>query len=166
MQKRSSIIAGIILILVGALFLLVQLFPGLAEQMDIGQQWPLLIVALGLLFITGALLSAPPLAVPGSVITGIGALLYYQNLTGNWESWAYAWTLIPGFAGAGIILMKLIGGEPGRGVREGGRLVLISLALFILFGAFFGGLGGLSRYWPVILILVGIWLLLKSVLRR
>lgn len=163
MEKRSSIIGGLILIFVGALFLILQLFPGLSEKIDLAQHWPLLIVALGVFFLLGALLGTPPLAVPGSIISGIGGMMYVQNLTGNWASWAYSWTLIPGFVGIGIILMHFISGRLNRGFREGGPLLVISALMFIVFALFFnvGGLGGLGRYWPIFLILAGGWLLIK-----
>ncbi len=88
MQKRGSIIVGTILILVGALFLLAQIFPSIAINLDIGRQWPLIIVTVGGLFIVSAFLGTPPLAIPGSIVAGIGMILYVQNLTGTWSSWA------------------------------------------------------------------------------
>ncbi len=104
MHKRSSIIVGTILIVVGLLFLAVQLFPGLAFNLDIDRQWPLIIVSVGVLLILSALFCSPSLAIPGSIVSGIGGILYVQNLTDTWESWAYVWTLIPGFVGIGMIL--------------------------------------------------------------
>jgi hypothetical protein len=95
MHKRSSIVVGTILILVGILFLLVQFFPGLAASLDISTQWPLIIVGVGGLLILSAFLGTPKLAIPGSIVTGIGGILYVQNLTGAWDSWAYVWALIP-----------------------------------------------------------------------
>lgn len=166
MEKRSSIVGGAILIIVGALFLLVQLFPGLVDLLDIDRQWPLTIVAVGGLFVLGALLGTPPLAIPGSIIAGTGVLLYYQNLSGDWASWAYAWTLYPGFVGIGIILMNLLSGRVKRGIQEGGNLIVVSVVLFVVFAAFFNGLGGLGQFWPVILILAGLWLLLRNGLGR
>lgn len=166
MHKRSSIVAGLIMILVGALFLLINLFPNVAARLDVARQWPLIIVALGGLFLLGALLGTPPLAMPGSIVTGIGGILYYQNLTGNWASWAYIWTLIPGFVGIGIILTNLLGARTRSQFREGGRLLVISAVLFVIFSAFFNGLGGLGQYWPVLLILAGVWLLFRNRFRR
>ncbi|MCP4424953.1 MAG: hypothetical protein GY803_10700 [Chloroflexi bacterium] len=161
MEKRSSIVGGLILILVGSLFLLMQLFPSLADQVDFARQWPLMIVAVGAFFLLAALFGAPPLAIPGSIVGGIGGILYYQNLTGNWASWAYVWALIPGFVGIGIFLMHMLRGQFQKGIREGGPQIAISAVMFVVFAAFFNGLGGLGQYWPVLLILVGGWLLLK-----
>ncbi|MCA9975917.1 MAG: hypothetical protein KC413_09220, partial [Anaerolineales bacterium] len=81
MQKRSSIVGGLIMIVVGAFFLLLQFSPSLAAQIDFGRQWPLLVVGLGVFFLLGALLGTPPLAVPGSIVSGVGGILYYQNMT-------------------------------------------------------------------------------------
>jgi hypothetical protein len=161
MGKRSSIVGGVILILAGGILLLLQMFPALADVLDLSEQWPLIIVGVGLLFLVGAVLAAPPLAVPGAIIAGIGAILYYQNLTGDWASWAYAWTLIPGMVGLGLILSSLFAGNWRDGLPAGGRLLLISLLLFVVFGLLFGSFGQLGRYWPVLLILAGLWFLLR-----
>ena len=162
MERRSSIIGGAILILVGAIFLLLQLFPNVAARIDFDQQWPLIVVAIGILFLLSAILGTPPLAIPGSVVTGIGLMLYYQNWSDNWASWAFSWTLIPGFVGVGLILMGILSRQHRKTIREGGRLILISAALFVIFGAFFNGLGGIGQFWPVVLILAGVWLLWRN----
>ncbi len=161
MEKRSSIVGGMILILVGATFLLMQLFPSVAEQIDLARQWPLIIVAIGGFFLLAALVGTPPLAIPGSIVGGIGGILYYQNLTGNWDSWAYIWALIPGFVGVGIVLMYVLRGQLRQGLQAGGPQIVISAIMFVIFAGFFTGLGGLGRYWPVLLILAGGWMLIK-----
>ena len=138
-MRRGSIIAGVILIAVGVLLLVLPLFPNLSDFINIDKQWPLIIVGVGGLFILGALLGAPGLAIPGCVIGGIGLMLYFQNLFDAWETWAYAWALIPGFVGVGIILMEFLQGRMAKGLREGGQLILISAIMFLVFGAFLGG---------------------------
>ena len=159
MQKHSSIVIGLILILAGLLFLFFQAFPGLAPHLDLANQWPLIIVGIGALLLLGALFGNPPLAVPGSVVSGIGLMLAYQNMSGNWASWAYAWTLIPGFVGLGIILMGMLDREKREQIRDGLRLLLISFALFVVFGGFLGAFG---QYWPVLLIVGGVLLLFRG----
>jgi len=118
------------------------------------------------LLIIGLLTGVPAMAIPACIVGGIGGLLYWQNSTGNWESWTYAWTLIPGFVGVGTILSGLLGGEPRQSVRGGFWLVAISLALFAFFGSFLGGLNLLGPYWPALLILLGLLLLVRSLFRR
>ena len=102
-SQRSALGGGLILILIGALLLLGQLVPGIWSW--VGEaSWPLIIVGAGLLLlIIGVLASAPGMAIPACIVGGIGLLLYWQNRTGNWESWAYAWALIaPLSVGVGL----------------------------------------------------------------
>ena len=162
MEKRGSIIGGIILILLGIFFLLLQFFPGLADLFNLSQQWPLIIVGAGVLFLFGALFGNPSLSVPGVIISGTGLILYYQNSTGDWSSWAYIWSLYPVFVGLGLLMMHTLQGNWRQGIREGGSLVLIGIVLFVVFAGFFNGFGGIGRFWPVLIILGGLWLLWKS----
>lgn len=159
MHKRSSIIIGIILILVGLLLLLVHLFPGLTLNLDVSQQWPLIIVSVGVLLILSSLFGTPTLAIPGTILSGIGGILYVQSLTDSWSSWTYTWALIPGFAGIGLLLAGLLGHQRRTSWREGSKLILLSLVLFVIFGTFFSGLGGLTRFWPLLLIFLGLRML-------
>lgn len=164
MQKRGSITGGLILILVGAFFLILEFFPDLAVELDIARQWPLFIVGLGGLFLIAAI-GTPGLAVSGSVVGGIGLLLYYQNTTGNWGSWAFAWTLIPGFVGVGMLLEGVLKGKFRHGIKEGGQLIITSLALFAIFGSFLSNWLNFGQVWPFLLILAGVWMLIKNVFR-
>jgi hypothetical protein len=154
------------LVLIGVWLIAVQFVPELRAWMYIEYSWPLIIVGIGLfLLVIGLLTGVPAMAVPACIVGGIGGLLYWQNATGNWESWAYAWTLIPGFVGVGIVLSGLFGGETRQSVREGAKLILISLVLFAIFGSFLGGLGLLGPYWPVLLIALGLLVLIRSLFR-
>jgi len=160
-EKRTNIAGGTILVFVGAALLAVQILPGVFIPFS----WPWIVIIVGLfLFGLGAAIGEPGMAVPACIVGGIGGILYYQNLTGNWESWSFVWSLIPGFVGIGIILMNLLSGEGGKAFREGGLLVLISLTLFAVFGSFFGALGLVGDYWPVLLILLGVLILLRPLL--
>jgi hypothetical protein len=165
-RRRSNLVAGLLLILLGVWFMAVQLVPELRAWMDIEYAWPLIIVGVGvLLLVVGLLTGAPAMAVPACIVGGIGGLLYWQNATGNWESWAYMWTLIPGFVGVGVVLSALLGGETRQALSGGAWLILISLVLFAVFGSFLGGLGLLGPYWPVLLIALGLLALLRPLLR-
>ena len=96
---------------------------------------------------------------------GIGALLYWQNATGEWASWAYAWALIPGFVGIGLILFGLMARRRGALVG-GGWAIFNSLVLFAIFGSFLGGLRILTLFWPVLIIVLGLVLLGQGFVRR
>lgn len=166
MRTRSSIIGGVILISVGFILLVLQLLPNTGQVFNIEQQWPLIIVGVGLLLILGAFLGAPPLAVPGSIVAGIGLILYFQNIYDAWETWAFSWALIPTFVGLGTILMQALQGRVKVGLRDGGRLIVLGLLLFFVFGAVFSGWFSLDVIWPVLVIALGLWLLIRSFLRR
>jgi hypothetical protein len=164
-RTRSSLTFGFLLILLGAWFLAVQLVPQLNWFWNI-LTWPVSIIIIAIfLFLLGIVLNAPGMAIPACIVGGIGGLLYWQNATGNWESWTYAWPLIPGFVGAGLMLAAIMG-EGGRDTfRVGAWMSIISLTVFAIFGAFFGA-NVLGTYWPVLLILVGVWVLIQPLYRR
>ncbi len=165
--RRSNLIGGIILILIGAWFLAGRWFPGFDKWFGAQFSWPYIVIGVGvLLFILGLLVNAPEMAVPACIVGGIGGLLYWQNATGNWESWAYAWTLIPGFVGVGMILSAVLHGSATPMLRGGAWLLFISLVLFLIFSTALGGKEIMGPYWPVLLILFGGWLLIKPLLRR
>lgn len=162
-NRKGNLVVGLLLLLLGGWFLAGQFFPQLNDLIKIDVSWPLLVVGLGLFFlIMGVLLRAPGLAVPASILGGIGGILYYQNQTGDWESWSYAWTLIPGFVGLGVLLNNLLEGRLWQGVKEGVGLMLFSLFMFGIFSGFMGGPEIFSKLWPLFLIGAGVWMLLKN----
>ena len=165
-STRSSIAAGVLLILAGIASLLIRFIPGLSDFLNLSESWPLIIIAVGFgLLIFGLLVGSPAMAVPACIVGGIGCILYYQNVTGDWASWAYAWALIPGFVGVGILLQGLIEGRFRHAMGEGINTIIVSLILFFIFGAFLGNFG-LGSYWPILLIILGVWMLIRPLLRR
>jgi hypothetical protein len=166
-KERSRLVVGLLFVILGVIFLLTRFFPALESWLAIEFTWPLIVVGVGLfLLIIGLLVGTPDMAVPACVVGGIGGLLYWQNATNNWGSWAYVWTLIPGFVGVGIIISGLLNRSFRRGLREGGGLLVISLILFLIFGSFLGGAELIGPYWPIILILFGLWLIFRAFYRR
>lgn len=162
-QDRGRTITAVGLIGLGVLFLLGQVF-GFSLFSVL---WPFFVILPGAAFLYAAFTGGKKtagLAVPGSVITGTGAILLYQSLTNHWESWAYAWMLYPVFVGLALSFMSSRFGDEnlekvGRGlVRWGGFAFLGSAAFFELIIQGGGGiLGGLAA--PVLLILAGAALL-------
>jgi hypothetical protein len=168
-ERRSDLIFGIILLLIGGWFLAAQfdLMPGLNKIMYIQFQWPLIVIGVGVfLFLLGLLLRAPGMSVPACIVGGIGGLLYWTNESGKWGDWSYLWTMIPGFVGVGVILSTLLGGQEKGGYREGLRLILISVILFVVFIMIFSGQGYFIKYWPVLVILAGIWIIIQTIFRK
>lgn len=162
-RSRSAIVVGTILILLGVFFLVTRIVPGLLDTFS----WPFVIIGVGAIFLVLALVTwTPGLAVPACIIGGLGGLLYWQNLTGAWWTWSYAWALIPGFVGVGVAVSELLEGRPLRALVEGGWPILISLLLFFLFGSFFGGVPWLGPWWAVVLIAIGVLVVVQPLVRR
>lgn len=163
-KKKSNFAWGIILILFGALLLANQLLPGLKLIFD----WPWIIMGVGAVFILLAIFTQTGgLAIPGSIVGGIGAILYYQNLTGRWDTWSFIWALIPGFIGVGIALAALISPDKhSDGFSSSILLVTISGILFFFFGGakYFGVESFI--FWPIGVIALGLFLLLKGILKK
>jgi hypothetical protein len=165
-SKRSNVgalVGGALLIAFGALALFGQLFKGYNFFENF---WPFIIIAVGVMFFVGMFAggkSVAGLAIPGSIITVIGLMLFYMNLTDHWESWAYGWALIVFAVGLGIFIMGAWTGDAGT--RHGGWGVMkVGGVLFIVFGAFFELIFS-SRpvaqiVFPIALILLGVYLVL------
>jgi len=166
-QNRTNLFLGILLILIGGWLVITRQVPSVQNWIDQNFAWPMWTIGAGLLvFIIGLLTGAPGMAVPASIIAGIGGILYYQNQTGNFGSWSYMWALIPGFVGVGTILAGLLGEHTRRNLAHGVNLIVISTVLFLVFGTFFGGLSILGDYGvAVILILLGLYILVRGFLR-
>lgn len=166
LQRRNNLALGLVLLLIGGLLLAVRIFPSMGSWLEIRFAWPMFVIGAGLLLLLiGLLVRTPEMAVPAAIVTGVGCLLYWQNATGRWESWAYAWTLIPGFVGIGTILSGLLGRNPRQSLREGGSLIFISLIMFAIFSSFLGGRAFFGNYWPLLLILLGLWILIRPLFR-
>jgi hypothetical protein len=160
---------GLLLIALGIFFLLGQFFGW--SRWDFA--WPFFIIVPGLLFFLAAFMggrSSAGLAIPGSIITTIGLILLYQDVFDHFESWAYAWALIPTAVGVGIVIDGRWRNDPVR-VQHGGRLATIGLTLFAVGFVFFemllniGGVigGALSRtIVPILLIGAGIYLFIRT----
>jgi hypothetical protein len=74
-------------------------------------------------------------AIPGTIVSGIGLVLLFQNITKHWESMSYFWTLIILFVGVGIYIMGVYGNDPGQ-KKSGASVMKVGLILFIIFGSF------------------------------
>ncbi len=166
-QNRTNLALGLILLIVGGWLLATRQVPALQAWMENNFTWPMWTIGAGLLvFLIGLITGAPGMAVPASIIAGIGGILYYQNQSGDFGSWSYMWTLIPGFVGVGTILTGLLGEHTRRNLGHGLRLIVTSAVLFLIFATFLGGLSILGDYGlPVILILLGLYVLARGFMR-
>jgi hypothetical protein len=132
----AALAVGLGLIALGVLFLL-----GTVFQIDIwGRLWPFFIIVPGLLFFVGMVLigkPGAPLAVPGSIVTTVGLILFFQNATGLWSTWAYAWALIfPTAVGIGVAIAGFWG-DDANAVRAGTIMAGVGMAILLFFAFFF-----------------------------
>jgi len=159
-KRNENLIGGIVLIALGVLFLLFQFIPNIFGGWF---DWPWIIIAVGAVFLVAAVVTRTgPLAIPGCIVGGIGLILLWQNATGNWESWSYIWTLIPGFVGVGILLAEFLQSGSVEDPRAGYILLGFSFLGLVIFGSAFEFGWAVWRFWPLILIAVGAWYLFRA----
>jgi hypothetical protein len=172
-QDRGGLIFGGILIALGVLFLAERAF-----GIQLGRfGWPLFVIVPGVLLMAASLAvggrEGSGLAVGGAITTVVGLVLAFQNATGLWATWAYAWALVgPGATGLGLIFYGLLRNQPDL-VPNGIRSLGSGLALFAAFGLFFEGVIGLSgepfllgsELLPIVFIGLGVALLGWSLVR-
>ena len=166
-QGRSQLALGVILILLGAWFLLDKTMPAFHSIFEKYTEWPVNMLLIGAgIFIVGLVLGQPGMAVPAAVVAGIGGIFYYQSITDSYDSWSYMWALIPGFVGVGSILAGLLGDSTAHNVKRGLNLMVVSAVLFLVFSSFLGGLDVFGNYGPaILLILLGLWVLGSGIYR-
>jgi hypothetical protein len=165
-----NMLLGGILILIGVLFLMGQVF-----GINLGRfVWPFFVIVPGVLLFIFALAArgsaGEGLAVLGSIVTMLGTLLLYQNTTGHWESWAYAWALVaPTSIGLGQIVYGSLRSQQ-HVVATGKRLATVGIAIFLVGAVFFELIIGISGFGfgrfllPVLLIGLGGLFLVRSLL--
>jgi hypothetical protein len=102
----------------------------------------------------------------------VGLVLAYQNSTGNWTSWVYAWALVaPGGVGVGLFLQGLRERNAGL-IRQGRSLMFIAALIFMIGFVFFESILNISGIndepvvkaaLPALFIVIGIILLARSI---
>jgi hypothetical protein len=124
MDKRqlALVAAGAVAILFGVLVIVGSFLPAGSRLVS----WPLIIVGAGAaIFLAGAGTPAVGLVIPGTIANW-------------WQSWSFAWALIPGFTGLGLVAFARIG-RAGAGVKTAAKVLLaVSAVLFLVFAAALG----------------------------
>jgi hypothetical protein len=166
MKNRSNLFLGILLIAIGGWLVATRQIPSLRDFTEnmTGATWT--IAAGALILLIGLITGAPGMAVPASIVAGVGGILYYQDQAGDYASWSYMWTLIPGFVGVGTILAGLLGENTARNISSGLRTLAFSAVLFLVFATFLGDINFLGEYGAaILLILFGVYLLARGIYR-
>jgi hypothetical protein len=172
-RSGAPAVIGMLLVVAGiAVIALRQL--GVDVLDDVGRGgWPFFVIIPGVVLLAMAFVPAPPsgigFAIAGSIVTTVGLILSYQQATGHWESWAYAWALIPAAAGLSMAIYGLVSGHR-EFLRTGLVLGGVAAALFASGFWFFETIFDsgrvpvdLATWWPAILIGVGLLITLSTV---
>ena len=168
----STMAIGLVLVLIGAALFAGQLLNVGID--DIG--WPFFVIAAGVAVLVIGLVVANEqgMVIGGTITTTVGLVLLYQNNTGRWESWAYAWALVgPAASGLGLALWGIRSGNGGD-VRNGTWGLLGGLAIFVIGFLFFEGVIGIGGDrlslpdWllPVAVIAIGVVVLGRGLMER
>jgi hypothetical protein len=143
-ERRVMLAVGLVLVSVGGGFLVTRQL-----GIDLGAAgWPMFVIVPGLvLFVLAFVIggrAGTGFAVAGAVVTVTGLILAFQNATGLWATWAYAWALVaPGGVGLGLFVYGALTGQRDIAL-PGGSALLVGLALFLGFAFFFESVIGLS----------------------
>jgi hypothetical protein len=149
--RPGAIVGGILLIVIGLGALAAR-----SLDIDLGRLgWPIWVIGPGIALLAMSVIIGGPgavgMAIGGAVTTTVGLILAYQDATGHWESWAYAWALLaPGSIGLGLLLTGLVQRRPDL-VRGGLGSAAAGVAIFLAGFVFFEGLVGISgRRFPLL----------------
>jgi len=173
--RRNAIVAGIVLIAIGSIAWAMNATGTDPSTWLGGSGWTLFILIPGAVLFIGGLLArdepAVGLTIAGSIIMTVAAMLSVMDRTGHYEAWAYAWTLIPGAAGIGVLIHGFKTDDRAK-IGAGSRLILISLAMFAVGAWFFetvfqtGAVPfGIDAFWPLVLVVIGVVVVALAVLR-
>ena len=172
--RERGVVAGMVLVVAGGVVLAARQAGFELGNVVSDGGWPLFIIVPGLALLAAAFVPKPPdglgFAVAGPVVTTVGLILLYQETTGSWESWAYAWALIPMAAGIGITGYGLLTGHrdiAGTGVR----LAAVAGVLFLIGSWYFNAVFetgenpiDMGSWLPVVVIGIGGLVLGRAVL--
>lgn len=164
--NRAQLTLGILLILAGLWFVAAQQIPALKVWAELEFSWPFYVIGAGaIILVIGLATGEPRMAIPASIVAGVGGILYYQNAYNDYQSWSFLWTLIPGFVGIGNILAGLLGDDTRGSLVRGINLLVISAVLFLVFAAIFNRLNFLGSYGPAaLLIFLGLYIIGRGLL--
>jgi hypothetical protein len=162
----ATVVIGLLLVAVGAVALVLRELVGVNLLASIGPWgWPFFVIVPGVVLLGLSFVPVPPkglgFATAGAIVTTVGGLLLYQSQTGHWESWAYAWALIPTSAGIAMVLYGLLTGTHGL-PSNGLWIAGIAATLFVVGAWFFEGIFAgderpldIGDWWPVGVMVIG-----------
>ncbi len=163
--STGQLITGILLIILGAIFL----FARILGSWFISDFWPFFLIVGGLIFYVAYFARADKplgyegLLFPGTYLIVLGALFLLMNFIG-WQNMRYLWpTFILAIPISLGVMYKFASDEPGRRKKNIFSsikvLTIISIVLYLITA------GGV-RLWPLILILIGLVIIFKGFVKK
>ncbi|MGH2348573.1 MAG: hypothetical protein ACRDFT_03785 [bacterium] len=145
--ERRRVLPGIILIVLGVVFLL-------AQQGRVGGQ--AVVAAIGIAFLVAFLYTRNyGFLVPGGIMTGLGLGIIYQSQADR------GWAVL---LGLGLGFVSIYALDVLTGGRRGGQwwpLIPGGILTFFGLAQASGILGTIGRWWPILLIVIGLYLLFR-----
>jgi hypothetical protein len=167
MNRMVSAMIGTTLILLGALFLLVNLaFNATGAWM--WQTWPLIIVAAGALFLLVPIFFRAQkwtgvFFIPGTPVLTTGLLLLVSSIGNSWRIWEWGWALVILAVAAGLVLAALTTRILWMGVPA---ILLGATALILAYCAITGDWGAWVWLWGLEAAAVGLMILAVGYLAK
>jgi hypothetical protein len=168
----QAIVMGVVLILIGTIYLAVELVPRLRDIDVAHYGWPVFVIVPGLVLVgvAGAVPEANGLCVPGGIVIMAGLVLFVQNVFNLFATATYTWALVaPGGVGVGLWLQGLVNEAPGLRAT-GAQAMGAGFVLFLLSALFFESIVHVSgvRFpllvrllLPLLIIVVGIVVMVR-----
>lgn len=164
-KSVGPITTGILLVILGGMLLIVQV----AEESTVGDYWPIILICGGLIFYVTYFTRSPKppgfegILFPGTYLLTLGVLFGVLSLT-SWRYMEYLWPTFVLGVGLSLGAIYLFGpSEPDKRRRDLlpsiNILLLISVMLYVI------AAGGFVL-WPIILIAIGIYVILRGAKKR
>lgn len=150
-SHRSNLMLGVFLIILGIFILIVQI-----ENFYWRSFWPSILISLGILFVIGFLINRLnfSLLMPAAILLIIGALFQYCTLF-DWYRMEYLWPTFILAPGIGFFFMYFFGPKNNKLWIPGIILITIAVIFYAQFWYCF-------RFWPIVLIIIGVYLILSQ----
>lgn len=152
---NKSVVTGVVLIVIGVVFLLPNF-----TNIELRDLWPVLMLGPGILFFLGFIADRKNfgLLMPGAVLTTYGLLFLYCTANG-WHTMRDLWPFYLIGPGIGFFLMYFFGRKE-TGLLVPGTILILLGAIFLLRATEYENL------WPLLIIIAGIILIFKSRRRK
>lgn len=150
MEQRNKSL-GLAAIFLGIIFLLENLK---VFEFNFKNIWPEIVILVGLGFAFGYFANRKNtnLIMPAVVLIVYGALFTYSHILG-WEHMARLWPVLLLAPGFGFLLLYFLAGKENTALWSASVLIVLSLLFLLRFVEYL-------RYWPALLILGGIVIIL------